>query len=183
MEETILRMLGTSERLERVWDSGSDHSAELAEINETLTDLTGLLGSGAYRAGTPQRIKLNERISGLAARQAELSTETVKPAGWTWQPTGEKFADWWDRQDTTARNIWLRSMNIRMDFKCSTGSNGRVEVDRVNLDLGDLLELTQQMNASGPVAEWQEILNAMRDNGIAGIEINGEDIQLTQKGI
>jgi len=118
VEETILRMLGTSERLERVQGSGSDHSAELADINETLTDLTGLLGSGAYRAGTPQRIKLNKRISGLAARQAELSTETVKPAGWTWQPTGEKFADWWDRQDTTARNIWLRSMNIRMDFKC-----------------------------------------------------------------
>ncbi len=62
----------------------------------------------------------------------------------TWQPTGEKFADWWDRQDTTARNVWLRSMNIRVDFKRSTGANGRVEVDRVNLDLGDVFELTER---------------------------------------
>ncbi len=38
------------------------------------------------------------------------------------------------------------------------------------------------MTASGPVAEWQEILTAMQDNGIAGIEINGEDIHLTLKG-
>ena len=135
-----------------------------------------------YRAGTPQRVALNQLIADLADRQAELSSETVKPAGWTWQPTGEKLGDWWARQDTTARNVWLRSMNIRMGFWCSTGSNGRVDVDRVNLDLGDLFELTRQMNAGGPVAEWQAVLNAMRDKGVAAIEINGEDIHLILKG-
>lgn len=56
-----------------------------------------------YRAGTPQRVALNQLIADLADRQAELSSETVKPAGWTWQPTGEKLGDWWARQDTTAR--------------------------------------------------------------------------------
>jgi site-specific DNA recombinase len=90
-----------------------------------------------------------------------LSTEIVKPAGWTWQPTGEKFADWWDRQDTTARNVGLRSTNIRLDFEYTPGA----DTPRMNLDLGDLFELTQQMNASGPVVEWQEVLNAMHDNG------------------
>jgi site-specific DNA recombinase len=34
-----------------------------AEINETIIDLTGLLGTGPYRAGTPQRQKLNHRIT------------------------------------------------------------------------------------------------------------------------
>jgi site-specific DNA recombinase len=177
VEGILLRMLADSERLERVWDSGSDHSGELTEINETLTDLTGLLGSVDYRAGTPQRIRLNQRIAELATRQAVLSSEIVKPAGWTWQPTGEKFADWWDQQDTTARNVWLPSMNIRLDFEYTPGA----DTPGMNLDLGDLFELTQQMNASGPVADWQEVLNAMQHNGVVGIEINGEGIQLTPK--
>jgi site-specific DNA recombinase len=139
-------MLGESERQERVWDSGSDHSTELTEINEMLTDLTGQLGTGPYRAGTPQRARLNKRIEDLSARQPELSEATVEPAGWTWQPTGEKFADWWDRQDTTARNVWLRSMNIRLDFEYSPAATA----PGIHLDLGDVFELTRQMNASGP---------------------------------
>jgi site-specific DNA recombinase len=64
VESILLQMLGESERLERVWDSGSDHSAELAEVNETLTDLTSQLGTGVFRSGTPQRVKLNQRITG-----------------------------------------------------------------------------------------------------------------------
>jgi site-specific DNA recombinase len=63
-------------------------------------------------------------------------------------------------------------MNIRLDF----------DREQVHLDLGDLFQLTQQLVPSGPVAEWQEILNAMRDSGVAGAEINGEDIHLTLKG-
>jgi len=168
VENILLGMLGDSERLERVWDSGSDHSAELAEIDATLTDLVDLLGSGDFRAGTPQRVKLSQRISQLAARQAELSREAIKPAGWTWEPTGEKFGDWWARQDITGRNVWLRSMNIRLEF----------EHGQVRLDLGDIFGLTQQMNAVGPVSDWQQVLTAMRDNGIGGMEIAGDNIQL-----
>lgn len=62
-------------------------------------------------------------------------------------------------------------MKIRLEF----------DHEQVRLDLGDLFELTQQMNASGPAAEWQQVLNAMQDNGVAGIEINGEEIHLTLK--
>ncbi|WP_373234082.1 recombinase family protein [Mycobacterium marinum] len=168
VERIVLSMLGESERLEREWDSGSDHSAELAEINDTLTDLTSLIGTDVYRAGTPQRTQLDARIAGYAARQAELSAEEVKPAGWRWKPTGEKFADWWARQDVAARNVWLRSMNVRLGF-------GPGEL---HLDLGDIFGLTQQMNARGPVADWQRILTDMRDNDIDGIEIRGDDIKI-----
>lgn len=169
VESILLGMLGKSERLERVWDSGSDHSVELAEVDARLIDLTGLLGSEDFRQGTPQRIALNRQISQLAARQAELSSQAVKPSGWTWEPTGELFGDWWARQGITERNVWLRSMNVRLEF------SGR----DVSLDLGDVFKLTEQLNASGPVADWQQVLTAMRDNGIAGIEIDGDDIQFT----
>lgn len=182
VECTLLGMLGESERMERVWEAGSDHSAELAEVNDRLVDLTSLLGTGPYKAGTPQRQALDQQIAALAARQAELSGEAVKPAGWTWKPTGEKFADWWNRQDITARNIWLRSMNVRLDFKCSPGPNGRIEVDQVKLDLGDIFGLTAQMVPKGRMADWQAVMTAMRESEIAGIEIREGDVQLIPKG-
>lgn len=174
VETLLLGMLGTSERLERVWDAGSDHSVELAEINETLIDLTGLLGTGPYKAGTPQRVKLNESIKALAARQAELSNETVKPSGWTWQPTGEKFADWWERQDVTSRNVWLRSMGIRLEFEYVPDDPS----PSVRLDLGDLGTLTQQLEASGPAAQWRETFEAMTQNGVAGVELGTDAVTI-----
>jgi site-specific DNA recombinase len=161
VESILLGMLGESERLERVWDSGSDNSAELAEINETIIDLTGLLGTGPYKAGTPQRQALTHRITELAARQEQLSAEAVRPSGWTWQPTGEKFGEWWARQDTTARNVWLRSMQIRLEFVQG----------QLRLDLGDLPSLTEQMNPAGPASEWQAVFEAMRETGVQGLTV------------
>lgn len=166
VEGVILALLGESERLERDWDSGSDHSVELTAINDQLIDLTGLIGSDAYRAGTPQRAALDTRIGGLAARQADLAAETVKPAGWIWTPTGELFGSWWAHQDVTERNVWLRSMNVRVEF----GPSG------FQLDLGDIETLTQEMNASGSAAEWQRVFKMMTESGIAGVEVNGADV-------
>jgi site-specific DNA recombinase len=168
VETLLLGMLGESERLERLWDKGSDHSAELSEINDQLMDLTGLLGTGPYKAGTPQRVKLNHRITLLAARQEELSAQTVTPSGWTWQPTGEKFGDWWERQDVTARNIWLRSMGFRMDFQYAAGASQ----PSVNIDFGDLETLTQQLRANSNVTRLQELFASMNQNGIAGMELS-----------
>jgi site-specific DNA recombinase len=183
VESILLGMLGKSERLERVWDSGSDNSAELASVNDELVDLTSQLGKGIFRVGTPQRAQLDQRIAALDARQRELSAEAVKPARWTWQPTGEKFGDWWARQDITGRNIWLRSMNVRMDFWSSTGTDGKV-VNRVNLDIGDLETLTKQLDARGAVAEWQEVFAAMSANDIQGITIGTDGtFAITPKGL
>lgn len=168
VEGAILGLLGESERLERVWDSGSDNSAELEEINTELVEVTSFIGTPAFRAGTPQYDALMARIEGLVARQEKLSAEEVTPAGWTWRPTGERFGDWWERQDVTARNVWLRTMNVRAEF----GRQG------INVDLGDLGTLTQQLNASGPAAQWQEVFEAMRKNGVAGMELSGDGVVL-----
>ncbi|MCV7299771.1 recombinase family protein [Mycobacterium barrassiae] len=168
VERSIATLLGESERLERVWDSGSDHSAELEEINAELVEVTGFIGTPTFRTGTPQYDALMARIETLAARQEKLSTDEIKPAGWNWQPTGEKFGDWWGRQDVTAKNVWLRTMNVRAEF----GRGG------INLDLGDLSTLTQQLNASGPVAQWQEVFRTMGENGVAGIELSDDGVVL-----
>ncbi|MGE5531956.1 MAG: hypothetical protein ACM3VW_07575 [Bacteroidota bacterium] len=57
------------------------------------------------------------------------------------------------------------SMNVRLTF----------DRERFYLDLGDLEQLTEQMIARGPVAEWQKIFATMRETGIAGVEVNGQD--------
>jgi site-specific DNA recombinase len=170
VEGLLLGLLGTSERLERLWDKGSDHSAELTEIDNTLADLTDQLGSGAFSRGTPQRARLDARIASLAARQAELSAEAVRPSGWTWQPTGEKFADWWDRQDVTARNVWLRSMGVTLGFVYSLEGKGPT----LNMEPGDLETLTQQLEAAGAAAALRATFEAMKANGVAGMELSSD---------
>jgi site-specific DNA recombinase len=113
-------------------------------------------------------VRLNERIRSLANRQSELSAEAVKPAGWTWEPTGETFGVWWGGQDITARNVWLRSMGVRLEF----------EQGQLRLDLGDLETLTRQMTPSGAVVGWQQILGAMREEGVvAGMEISEAGVE------
>lgn len=164
-------MLGESERLERVWDSGLDHSAELAEVDAMLADLVDLLGTGEFKAGTPQRVRLNHRITELAARQEELSRQTVKTAGWTWEPTRELFGSWWASQGVQERNRWLRSMGVRLEWRD----------DRVHLDLGDIFGLTQQLIASGPVVGLRNVLSTMTEHDVAGVVV-GPDGEETYHG-
>ncbi len=154
MESVLLTMLGESERKERVWDSGSDHSAEL---DSTLTDLVGQLGTGPFKAGTPQRVKLGQQIAELAVRQEELSKAETKAAGWTWQPTGELFSQWWGRQTTEQRNIWLRTMGVELTW---TFEDDAKDPD-VSLNLGDLGTLTEQLRPEGSVLRWQDVISKM----------------------
>ncbi|MGE2717568.1 recombinase family protein [Mycolicibacterium litorale] len=177
LEGILLRMLGESERKERVWDSGSDNSAELEQINATLVDLTGLLGSGPYGAGTPQRITLDRRISDLAARQAQLSAEAIKPAGWAWQPTGEPFGAWWARQDVTARNVWLRSMGVRLGFAYPPGG-GRPTIE---ISFGEIEKMADETEARDTVTELVTVFGEMREHGVRGLVIDGADTEIVRE--
>jgi site-specific DNA recombinase len=117
VDNITIRMLGESERLVRDWDSGSDHSTELADIDAELVDRASLVGTPAFRQGTPQRAEWDRRIAALAPRQAEYDREQIR------------------------------------------------------LDLVDVYQLTEQMDPSGSVAEWQQVLAGMADNDIQGMTI------------
>lgn len=60
-------------------------------------------------------------------------------SGWAWKPTGEMFAEWWDNQDTERRNVWLRSMNIKVTYNNSSGAV------TWGLDWGDLKKFEEQL--------------------------------------
>ena len=45
-------------------------------------EVTGFIGTPAFRTGTPQYDALIARIEMLVARVVKLSADEVKPAGW-----------------------------------------------------------------------------------------------------
>jgi site-specific DNA recombinase len=65
-------------------------------------------------------------------------------------------------------------MNVRLTF----------DRERFYLDLGDLYTLTEQLNASGAVTEWQKVFDYMQDNGIQGVTIGANGaVVITPKGL
>jgi site-specific DNA recombinase len=163
LERRILANLGPFERHTRVWFSGNDHTDELSDVNETLADLTDQLGTGMFKRGTPQRAKLDRRIAALSGRQAELSSTPSEPAGWRYEPTGELFSDWWEAQDTEARNVWLRQMNFRVVWKSHT-EGSRTLVDEFRLD-GDL---TMDLDADALFGPMVDLVKAMTESPTTG---------------
>ncbi|MGV0070033.1 recombinase family protein [Mycobacterium colombiense] len=167
LERRILSNLGPMERRQRVWFAGNDHTTELDEVNEVLADLTDQLGTGVFKRGTPQRAKLDQRIAALSERQAELTAMPSEPAGWRFEPTGELFSDWWESQDTEARNVWLRQMGFRVvwtshtegsrtvvdDFKLDGDLTMNLDADQLFGPLGDVINLLSQGDESLPAGK------------------------------
>ncbi|SII00002.1 recombinase family protein [Mycobacteroides abscessus] len=160
LERRILMNLGPLERKRRVWFPGNDHSDELSEVNELLSDLTDQLGTGTFKRGTPQRVRLDERIQSLTKRQEVLAALPQEPAGWRYEATGELFSDWWESQDTEARNIWLRQMNFRVVWKSHAEGVSTV-VDEFKLD-GDLTMDLDADQLFGPIVDIARALSNAR---------------------
>lgn len=157
LERRILKNLGPMERRQRVWFPGEDHSSELQEVNELLSDLTDQIGVGQFKRGTPQRARLDQRIAALNTRQGELSASPTEPAGWRYEPTGELFSEWWEANETEARNVWLRQMGFRVVWR-SHSEGTRTVVDEFRLE-GDL---TMDLDADwlfGPMADIVSVLS------------------------
>ncbi|HNP58624.1 MAG TPA: recombinase family protein [Gordonia sp. (in: high G+C Gram-positive bacteria)] len=159
LEDRLLSVLGDMERMQRVWYEGSDHSDELAEVDEALADLTDALGTGAYKRGTPQRARLDERIAALAARREELAAMPQEPAQWRYEGTGESFGQWWATAGHTERNVWLRE-NVSMRW-FSHSEGARTVVDDIeiamkapDLDGGVLLRPIAELARLKSVGAW-----------------------------
>lgn len=173
IEAAILGLLGDSERLERVWEQGSDNSDELAELDELLADLTDQLGTGQFKRGTPQRQRLDERIRLLADKRTELASLPSKPSGWRWVSTGEMFSAWWAAQDVGSRNAWLRASGVRVEF----------DRTQVRVDLGDLGTMLRELSAGDTAAAAQDMFAAMSHNRIQGITVGTDGaIEITPEG-
>lgn len=159
VERQILQNMGPLERKRRVWFAGNDHTDELREINDLLADLTDQIGVGQFKRGTPQRAKLDARITALSARQEELASKPSQPAGWRYEPTGELFSDWWAEQDDEAKNIWLRQSGFRYEWLSHSDERGRVVVDSFK----QVGELDMDLDADQVFGPLVDIAGALSD--------------------
>ena len=171
IEGGVLAMLADSERMVKVWEAGTDAADELAELDELLADLTDQLGTGHFRRGTPQRERLDERIRLLADKRAELASQPTKPSGWHWVSTGEMFGPWWAEQTVEARNAWLRSAGVRVEF----------ELKQIRVDFGDLETMLRELSAGDTAKQWQETFEAMKQTDIAGMELRPGEVIVHRK--
>lgn len=173
---SVLALMGDSERLQRVWDAGQDNASELADLDTALADLAGQLGRGLYRAGTPQRAALDANIEALDRRREELVATISRPAGWTWQPTGERFRDWWEALDLAQRNVYLRSMGVKVTF------DKRDELS-VHLEMAELERMAAEVTTAGSIESMNETFAQLTERGIAGVEIrDGKAIVVSRSG-
>lgn len=60
--------------------------------------------------------RLRGHAHGLGGADTTPRLPVPRRLGWTWKPTGELFGDWWARQDVKGRNVWLRSIGVRLTF-------------------------------------------------------------------
>lgn len=168
----LLGLLGESERLHRVWDRGNDRSAELADIEDQLLDLTDTIGTPGFRRGTPQRERLDERISDLTRRQEELAGEVVRPAGWRWQGAGELFSEWWDRITVQERNEYLRTMGVRVEFSYP-GGRVRGVPPNLAIEFGEIYKMVETLTGGtgNAVAGVLESISGLPAGAVT--ELNG----------
>jgi site-specific DNA recombinase len=171
IENGVLALLADSERMVKVWEPGSDSANELAELDELLADLTDQLSTGQFKRGTPQRQRLDERIRLLADKRAELASRPSKPSGWHWVSTGEMFDPWWVEQTNEARNAWLRSAGVRVEF----------DREQILIEYGELETKLRELSA-GDGRKMKELFKAMSDNNIQ-VMIVGTDgaVHITPK--
>ena len=129
-------------------------------------DLVNQLGTGPFKAGTPQRKQLDARIVELTKLQDALSTTPTTPSGWRWEPTGEKFADWWSRQDNEGKNAYLRRMGVTIGFIYPMEKSYR-QSPQLFLELGEINAMLSEVQGTTGVGQYFTLMN---EYGVAGVE-------------
>lgn len=121
LEKFVLKALGDNPRMRREYDPGEDVAAEVAEIDAQLTDITKLIGTAAYRLGTPNGDAMLRRVEKLQTERDALAAVEYRPAGYKLVPTGETVAEHWTSLDNQERNLFLRDAGVRMLFDHTKG--------------------------------------------------------------
>ncbi|OKI19328.1 recombinase family protein [Streptomyces sp. CB03911] len=129
VEEWFLTRFGHFEYTERVNTGGSDHAADMADLEADIEELaSGLAGlRGAAKEAVLQQ--LNARQDALEALQV---LPTV-PAGVRWVPTGRTVREEWEARDIAGRRLMLMAYRVRATVAPAYGSKvwnpNRVTID------------------------------------------------------
>lgn len=159
-EEWILGLMGDARRRVRIWDEGEDHSGEILELETRLKDLIPLLGTRAYKPGTRPYELLQDQIEKVSARLDQLQSKGIKPSGWIWKNTDERFSDWWDSSSVEEKNTYLQAAGIRIEYR-HRADRKRGDRPDLNIIVEDVNAVSRDFGGSQIVKNLQTVLKNM----------------------
>jgi site-specific DNA recombinase len=140
--QLLLGLLGDRPHVVKVFQPGTDHTTELAEIDARLESLSEAVTR--FPAGSPALNNLLTQVDTLSARRVELASLPVKSAGYRYEPTGQTFREFWESLDITERNDWLRANDIQVIYTKRTGRGKQPR--KLDFVLGDVPALYAATN-------------------------------------
>lgn len=143
VSESLMRVHGETQLRQRVTIPGSDHTAELDEVNRSLADLQAdRYERGLFRGDDGSR-RFAAMMTRLEAKRETLAALPHEPARTEWVPTGETVAQRWDKSDEAERGYMLRRLGVRV----TASRIPRSKVLEVHIDWGDLDRLADEFGA------------------------------------
>jgi site-specific DNA recombinase len=119
LEQTFLEECGSVPVLRREFVAGEDHTAELETVKASIARLQRESDAGLVVTEDDERTYMN-RMKNLVTRRTELELLPQRSAGWTYEETGETYADAWAQADTQGKRKLLTDAGVRFILK---GSN------------------------------------------------------------
>jgi site-specific DNA recombinase len=109
--DNLLDAVGGVPYLEKIVRPAVDHTAEIAEVDEAITNLLDLAEQGMFK-GDRQRL-FNDRMTDLETRRANLEALPSHDEQVDWKETGQTFAKHFDSLTDPQRRQFLVSAGIR----------------------------------------------------------------------
>ncbi|WP_327009470.1 recombinase family protein [Dactylosporangium sp. NBC_01737] len=119
-EEILLYLLGDLEIMAKRFVPGSDTGRELAEVEQTLSELRADRAAGLYR-GERGTAEYREMYANLEARREGLEGTPSVPDSWAMISTGVTYRAKWQASDVQERRKLLLDSDIRIEGMKAAG--------------------------------------------------------------
>ena len=110
VEEVFLEHIGPLDRPERQFIPGSDHTAELENVEHALDNLQAESDRGLVR----DRERYLNRLSALLAQHEKLAALPSEPDRWEERPSGKTWGQWWEESTEGMRRELLLDVGFKV---------------------------------------------------------------------
>ena len=114
----------------RIWQDGSDHSAELDRINRTIESLREDRALGLFTTSEDEQM-FRQQMAALIVKRESLAGMAVVKAGWVEVETGETYAEAWPKATTEERRKLLIDAGVRLMVHRPNHLGLYVDLDKV----------------------------------------------------
>lgn len=113
----------------RVWQAGSDHSAELDQVERTIAALREDREMGLYATETDE-IVFRGQMSSLVSKRAQLASQPVVKAGWIQVESDKTYGQVWNASTPEEKRTMLVDAGVRLDVTDRFHYGTYIDLDR-----------------------------------------------------